>query len=104
MIVMAFVLYIPERNGECPCSPHRPELQKALRIQIEGPLSSIDKLLPGTTWKTNIDSTVFPQPAGLELAKLTYQKLYGQDVRSEIPGDMIVRDEYLGWVVEEPLR
>jgi hypothetical protein len=44
---------------------------------------------------------VFPQPAAPELAKLTYRSIYGQDVRPEVIGDVIVRDEYLGWVMGE---
>ncbi|KAF1948551.1 hypothetical protein CC80DRAFT_431342, partial [Byssothecium circinans] len=38
--------------------------------------------------------------AGPKLASLTYQKLYGQEVRPEIDGDLVVRDEYLGWELE----
>ncbi|KAK1768181.1 hypothetical protein QBC33DRAFT_569219 [Phialemonium atrogriseum] len=41
---------------------------------------------------------VFLQPAGSELARLAYRKLYGRDVCPEVVGDMVVRDEYLGWV------
>ncbi|OTA59739.1 hypothetical protein K449DRAFT_385073 [Hypoxylon sp. EC38] len=47
--------------------------------------------------------SAFPHPAGPELAKLIYQKIYGREVRSEIAGDMVVRDEYLGWVMERPI-
>lgn len=38
----------------------------------------------------------FPQPAGPALARLTYQKIYGQDVRRDIAGDMVIQDKYLG--------
>lgn len=47
---------------------------------------------------------MFPQPAGPELARLAYREIYGQDVRPEVAGDVVVRDEYLGWVIEKPLR
>ncbi|KFH42619.1 hypothetical protein ACRE_066320 [Hapsidospora chrysogenum ATCC 11550] len=41
---------------------------------------------------------MFPQPAGPELAKLAYKAIYGQDVRPSVENDLVVRDEYLGWV------
>ncbi|KAI1464581.1 uncharacterized protein F4812DRAFT_462641 [Daldinia caldariorum] len=43
-------------------------------------------------------SLKFPQPAGPALARLAYQQIYGQNVREDIPGDIVVRDEYLGWI------
>ncbi|KAI0829172.1 hypothetical protein F5Y06DRAFT_220966 [Hypoxylon sp. FL0890] len=98
---MALELHIPP----CISTPthrfHPPPLDQPLRIQIEGPLVSIQKLLPGITWHTDIMAPIFPQPAGPELARLAYQKIYGHDVRPDVPGDMVVRDEYLGWVKEE---
>ncbi|OTA91911.1 hypothetical protein M434DRAFT_75445 [Hypoxylon sp. CO27-5] len=100
---MALELHIPP----CISSPahpfHPPPLDQPLRIQIEGPLASIQKLFPGISWHANIMPSAFPHPAGPELAKLTYQKIYGREVRSEIAGDMVVRDEYLGWVMERPI-
>lgn len=96
-------LYIPPcRTGQY--SFHSPELEKALRIHIEGSLVSINKLLPGIQWHTDIESLVFPQPASTGLARLTYQNLYKHEVCQEVLGDMVIRDEYLGWVVEEPLK
>lgn len=96
---MALELYIPP----CISSPahvhHPPPLEKPLRISIEGPLEAIQKLLPRAEWNFSIPR-VFPQPAGPELARLTYQTLYKSDVRQEVVGDVVVRDEYLGWVVE----
>ncbi|KAI1141371.1 hypothetical protein F5Y05DRAFT_259054 [Hypoxylon sp. FL0543] len=98
---MALELHIPPCIST-PAHPfHLPPVDKPLRIQIEGPLVSVQKLLPGITWHTDIRFHVFPQPAGPELAKLTYEKIYGQKVRSDVAGDMVVRDEYLGWVMEE---
>jgi hypothetical protein len=80
-------------------------VEKPLRIQIEGPLVSIQKLLPEMTWPLDVMRPVFPLPAGPELARLAYRTIYGRKVRPEDAGDMVVRDEYLGWVVEvRPLR
>ncbi|RDL31009.1 Arginine deiminase type-3 [Venustampulla echinocandica] len=100
---MALELYIP------PCiithGAHSPPVEQPLRIQIGGPLVSIQKLLPKTPWDAEPLSPVFPQPAGPKLAKLAFQKIYGREVRPEIAGDFVVRDEYLGWVTEvRPLR
>ena len=69
-----------------------------MRIQIEGPLVSVQKLLPEVPWHVNACGTKFPQPAALELATLTYRAIYGQHVRMDVGNDLIVRDEYLGWV------
>ncbi|KAI0847684.1 hypothetical protein F5Y00DRAFT_114173 [Daldinia vernicosa] len=101
---MALDLHIPVciRNPTHPL--HLPSLEQPLRIQIEGPLISIQKLFPDIPWRTNVMSLEFPQPAGPALARLTYQKIYGQDVRHGVAGDMVVRDEYLGWVMPKPLR
>lgn len=102
---MALELYIPP-CVKTPAHPlHPPPSEQPLRIQIEGPLVSIQKLLPGLSWHTDVTSSVFPQPAGLELAKVAYRKIYEREVRPETAGDMVVRDEYLGWVMgETPLR
>lgn len=76
---------------------HPPPPDKPLRIVIQGPLESIQKLLPDATWHTKDFQSTFPQPGGPRLARLTYQKLYGRDVRAEIDGDLVVRDEYLAY-------
>jgi hypothetical protein len=53
----------------------------------------------------DVASPVFPQPAGPEPARLAYQKISGREVRPEVAGDMVVRDEYLSWVIGvTPLR
>ncbi|EHK26114.1 uncharacterized protein TRIVIDRAFT_218286 [Trichoderma virens Gv29-8] len=99
---MALELYIPPCI-RTPAHPfHLPPWKKPLRICIEGPLVSVQKLLPDVQWHVS-DSRflVFPQPAGPELAKLTYRALYGREVSSQITGDMVVRDEYLGWVMKD---
>lgn len=106
IIFMALELYIPPCISSSAHPLHPPPLEQPLRIQIEGPLASIQKLLPEVSWHTDTASLVFPQPAGPGLARLAYQKIYGQEVRLEVAGDMVVRDEYLGWVTGEtpPLR
>ncbi|KAK4454061.1 hypothetical protein QBC34DRAFT_394148 [Podospora aff. communis PSN243] len=97
---MAFKLHIPPCVS-IPAHPlHPPPLEKPLRIQIEGPVVAIQKLLPEISWYTDPLSPVFPQPAGHGLAKLAYRVLDGQDGPSELADDMAVRDEYLGWVTD----
>ena len=98
---MALELHIPPFINEAASSLHPPSPEKPLRIQIEGPLASIQKLLLKISWHVEALPLAFPLPAGPELANLTYQTLCGRDVRPEIVGDMVVRDEYLGWVVGE---
>lgn len=73
-----------------------------LRIHIEGPLVSIQKLLPAEVWNHDVCDHPFPQPGGPELARLTFDELYGQAVRPPLPGDLVVRDEYLGWCGDPP--
>lgn len=102
---MAFELHIPP----CICTPahpfHPPPLEKPLRIQIDGPLVAIERLLPGISWHTDPLSPVFPQRAGPELAELAYRAIYKRNVRPEFVDDLVVRDEYLGWVTGViPLR
>ncbi|GIK05190.1 hypothetical protein Aspvir_009293 [Aspergillus viridinutans] len=98
---MALPLYIP-RCIHTPASQcHLPPPDKPLRIQIEGPLIAIQRLLPHIPWRLDPLDRTFPQPAGPELARLTYQKVYGRDISPEVPGDLVVRDEYLGWMPEK---
>ena len=89
----------------CICTPahslHPPTLDKPVRIQIEGPLVSIQKLLPEVPWHIDVYNRIFPQPAGPELAKLAYLAIYGKDASLSVDNDMIVQDEYLGWVHEK---
>jgi hypothetical protein len=96
---MALELYIPPCVSTSAHPLYPPPPEQPLRIQIEGLLVSIQKLLPEVPWHTDVASPVFPQPAGPELARLAYQKIYGREVRPEVAGDMVVRDEYLGWVM-----
>lgn len=99
---MGHELHIPPCIRE-PVHPfHPPPLEKPLRIQIEGPLVSIRKLFPDATWDLGSFHVPprLPQPVGPLLARLTYETIYGRPVRPGIEGDLIVRDEYLGWIVE----
>ena len=102
---MALELYIPPCINS-PAHPHHPPpLEKPLRIQIDGPLVAIQRLLPDMTWPVDALDRVFPLPGGPGLARLAYRTVYGREVRPEHPGDMVVRDEYLGWVNEvRPLQ
>ncbi|KAK3933461.1 hypothetical protein QBC46DRAFT_368733 [Diplogelasinospora grovesii] len=94
---MALPLHIPYCI-HTPAHPfHLPPLDKPVRIQIEGPLVSIQRLLPEVPWHVDVCEPIFPQPAGPELAKLACRAIYGQDVRPHVENDLIVRDEYLGW-------
>lgn len=81
-----------------PPPPHLP-----LRVRIQGPLVAIKRLLPDAPWDT-IGS--FPQPGGVELARLTHEALYGPLHSDEEQLDITVRDEYLAWVMENrrPLK
>lgn len=91
-ISMALELFIPPCIHNPRYCLHPPPPTKPLRIQIQGPLESIQKLLPKTSWDKIVD---FPQPGGLELASLTHRALYGEE--GSIPA---VRDEYLAWAME----
>ncbi|KAK1962640.1 hypothetical protein LY78DRAFT_661047 [Colletotrichum sublineola] len=97
---MALGLHIPP----CIRSPagrlHPPRIDQPLRVQIEGPRESIQKLFPSVVWVTNFAPRKFPQAAGPALAALAFRHIYGEDVRPGVQGDMVVRDEYMGWVRE----
>jgi hypothetical protein len=91
---MALELYIPPCVNDPPHSLHPPPPDKPLRIRIQGPLETIQKLLPKVSW---YPIGPFPQLGGLKLANLTYQKLYWGNGDEAAPP---VRDEYLAWVVK----
>ncbi|KAL3419977.1 hypothetical protein PVAG01_08476 [Phlyctema vagabunda] len=95
---MALELFIPPRIHHPRCCLHPPPATRPLRIQIQGPLESIQKLLPKTSWYGIVH---FPQPGRLELATLTHRALYGKEGLEEAAdGVPTVRDEYLAWAVE----
>lgn len=73
-------LYIPSCIHTPADRYHFPPHDQPLRIQIEGPLVAIQRLLPHIPWRLDLPDRKFPQPAGPELARLTYQKVYGQDL------------------------
>lgn len=39
---------------------------------------------------------------GPKLAELAFQQIYHRKVRHDVAGDMVVRDEYKGWVDKAP--
>ncbi|KZF20749.1 hypothetical protein L228DRAFT_249560 [Xylona heveae TC161] len=102
MDFMAHKLYIPPCIDTPAHSLHLPPLGRPLRIQIEGPLTCIEKLFPDVSWQLeHIPPRPFPQPAGLRLARLTCRELYGREAHPEDPevvGNIVLRDEYLGWL------
>ncbi|KAF2174852.1 hypothetical protein K469DRAFT_612999 [Zopfia rhizophila CBS 207.26] len=87
---MALELYIRPCTHEPPLC-HSPPPNKPLRVHIQGPLESIQKLLPDASW---CPIGPFPQRGGLKLASLTHQKLYRVNYAPK------VRDEYLAYVIE----
>lgn len=97
--IMAYQLYIPSECFDPARTKHLPTPGKPLRIQIEGPKVTIDKLLPGVKWDVITVVPDFPQAAGPRLAALTYHALYRQYPRSGST-DLVVRDESLGWIVK----
>ncbi|EFY94529.1 hypothetical protein X797_011835 [Metarhizium robertsii] len=99
---MGLELHIPPCIRTPTHPRHPPQFASPLRIQIEGPLTSIQKLFPEVPW--NLEDPDFPQPAGPMLARLAYQVIYGRQDRADVTNDLIVRDEYLGWVREERPR
>lgn len=118
---MALPLYLPACILNPPHPSHHPPPDKPLRINIEGPIVAIQRLIPGTSAQVlrqgeyDYDEPVFPQPAGPTLAKLAYHILYGQRGEpaaappgsssssfSSSPADqLVIRDEYLGWLLHE---
>ncbi|KAF2460789.1 hypothetical protein BDY21DRAFT_279573 [Lineolata rhizophorae] len=94
---MALKLYIHPCIHKPPHHLHPPQADKPLRIRIQGPLESIQKLLPNVSWDKIVS---FPQPGGLELASITHQALYGWKALRMANGALMVWDEYLAWVME----
>ncbi|KAF4781002.1 hypothetical protein HER10_EVM0005779 [Colletotrichum scovillei] len=97
---MALELFIPSCIRSPPGHLHLPDIERPLRIRIEGPRESIEKLFPSVSWDTRVFDGKFPQEAGPLLATLTFRHIYGKSVRSDVPGDLVVRDEYIGWIGE----
>ncbi|TGO43919.1 hypothetical protein BCON_0726g00010 [Botryotinia convoluta] len=60
--------------------------------------TTLQKLLPGVSWHLTNYSPEFPMSGGPKLAELAFQKIYHREVRHDVAGDMVVRDEYKGWV------
>lgn len=94
---MALELYIHPCIRNPPHRLHPPPTDRPLRIRIQGPVESIQKLLPNAPWR---DIGPFLQPGGLELARLTHEALYEQGKPNMVNRVPTVRDEYLAWVME----
>jgi hypothetical protein len=92
---MALELYIHPCIHSPPHHLHPPQPDAPLRIRIQGPLETIQKLLPEISWHP---IGPFPQLGGLKLASLTHQKLYEGKAEEAAPA---VRDEYLAWILEK---
>jgi hypothetical protein len=41
-------------------------------------------------------------PGGPKLAELAFEQIYHRKVLHDVAGDMVVRDEYKGWVDKAP--
>ncbi|KXH33291.1 hypothetical protein CSIM01_03205 [Colletotrichum simmondsii] len=89
-IDMALELFIPSCVRSPPGHLHLPDIERPLRIRIEGPRKSIEKLLPSIVWDTRVFDGKFPQEAGPSLATLTFRHIYGESVRSDVPGDLVL--------------
>jgi len=96
----ALPLYIPPCLTTPPHPFHLPSLEQPLRIQVEGPLLALQRILPHVSWHISHDFPEFPLPGGPELAKLVFMAIYHRNIRPDVVGDMIVRDEYKGWLQE----
>ncbi|KAJ5718512.1 hypothetical protein N7488_004158 [Penicillium malachiteum] len=93
----ALPLHIPSCRLDPPHRFHFPSPEQPLRIQIEGPLLALQRLLPGVSWHVPHS---FPLPGGPKLAELAFRALYHRNIQPNITGDMVVRDEYTGWLIE----
>lgn len=98
----ALPLYIPPCITKPPHRFHPPPFDQPLRINVEGPLIALQKLLPDVSWHVTTHSPKFPMPGGPKLAELVFQKIYGREVQQDVAGDMLVRDEYKGWIPNAP--
>ena len=97
---MAFDLFIPKCTHDPAHELHFPSVERPLRVNIEGPLVSIQRLVPDVTWHTETEVPDFPQKGGPALAKLAYETLYGHSLDETAESEVVIRDEYLGWITE----
>ena len=99
---MALGLCIPPCVNRPPRRLYPPPPDKPLRVRIQGPLESIQKLLPNASWRKIVP---FPQPGGQELANLTHQTLFEREGLN-MADALTVRDEYLAYALEgrRPLK
>ncbi|KAJ6016231.1 hypothetical protein N7540_010822 [Penicillium herquei] len=78
---------------------HHPPPDLPVRIHVGGPAIAIERLFPHI-WNLEHGKRTFSQQAGPKLARLTFQTLYERDVCPDVADDMVIRDEYLGWMKE----
>jgi len=97
----ALIFYIPPCTLTPPNPLHHPPLDQPLRIEVQGQLKDFQKVLPEAPWLIDGKPSAFPQPSGVKLARLAFREIYGRDVQTEVAGDFVVRDEYMGWVMDE---
>lgn len=100
---MAYKLHIPD----CILEPHHPfhfpTPNKPLRIRIQGPLISIQRLIPKAQWQWFLNWTEPPQVPAPDFAGFTHRTIYGCDPQPGVPDDLVIRHEYCGWISNPPL-
>ncbi|TLS25375.1 hypothetical protein PpBr36_06811 [Pyricularia pennisetigena] len=100
---MAYKLHIPDCILEPNHPFHFPSHNKPLRIRIQGPLISIQRLIPKAQWHQDFLTRPTPQVPAPDFARLTYRTIYGCDPQPEVPDDLVIRHEYCGWISKPPL-
>ena len=98
----ALPLHIPPCVTTPPHRFHLPPPEQPLRVHTEGPLLALQRLLPEVSWHLTTHSPEFPMSGGPKLAELVFQNIYGRKVQPDVAGDMVVRDEYKGWIPNAP--
>ncbi|ESZ95234.1 hypothetical protein SBOR_4346 [Sclerotinia borealis F-4128] len=100
-------LHIPTCLSTPPHPLHPPNPDLPLRINIEGPILALQRLLPEVPWQVpparhNVSG--FPMPGGPALAALAFREIYGRDPRADVAGDgdrdMVLRDESKAPIIE----
>jgi hypothetical protein len=94
---MALKLFIPPCIHNLRHKNHPPPPRQPLRVEVQGSLETIQKLLPDVAWHP---LKSFPQPGGRALASLIHQSLHGGDGLCSSKSELSVRHEYLAWAME----
>jgi len=95
---MTLELYIPPCVDTPPHPNHFPSPDRALRICIQGPLVSIQKLIPGVEFRYEDWGKPFPQLAASKLAELAFRAIYNRPTDPEKGEKLPIRDEYNAWI------